>query len=183
MIAALSDKRFHEIPLIIDGVNLFIINIDFFIFQDGIAFYIAFEKRLKDMFKTIIITPNLNEFEQLKKAEVISKNIIIYSKGQIDCILRGHDKLYEMSEPGSPRRCGGLGDVLVGIIAALISMSEKSNCIDDSEIYECLLAAGKMARWASGQAFRKLGRSMSALDVIDFIKEAFDNEFGNFYLQ
>lgn len=97
----------HEnksIPTIIDG--------------DGIHF--CHEK--KDLkIKNKIFTPNKNEEKHIEKDEVLSKGAIILLKGPKDCILIDNDELL-ISGTGGYRRCGGLGDILAGVLASFLNV-------------------------------------------------------------
>lgn len=101
---------------------------------------------------------------------------IVYLKGQKDVIS---SKLgsFELNDSGTPRRCGGLGDVLVGVISSIISMLEDTNNIKFEEIIHCLIISGKIVRKASEHAFLQKRRSMSALDVVKNIGESFEKIF------
>lgn len=74
--------------------------------------------------------------------------------------------MQELDYQGIPRRCGGLGDILCGVIAALISMNDKRSVDSYSELFICLSLSGKILREACIMAFNQKGRSMSAIDVI-----------------
>lgn len=97
--------------------------------------------------------------------------MIIYAKGEIDTIIYKNEKII-IDASGAPRRCGGIGDVLSGVIAAIISMSGGS-IISNSELFICLNIAGRIVRRASALSFNIKGRSMSAVDVIENIGSSF----------
>lgn len=85
------------------------------------------------------------------------------------------DKQYAViSELGAPRRCGGIGDILSGVIAALFSMCGNSDSLSFDEQIQCLALSGKIVRRATRLAFESKGRSMSALDIIWNIGSAFE---------
>ncbi|KAJ3104043.1 hypothetical protein HDU97_009590 [Phlyctochytrium planicorne] len=80
-----------------------------------------------------ILTPNAAEFQRLTDklglkgpsatAESLSKalgNVTIFQKGKVDHITDGTNTVVCVEE-GSPRRCGGQGDVLTGTIAAFLA--------------------------------------------------------------
>lgn len=98
--------------------------------------------------------------------------MIIYAKGEIDTIIHKNEKLF-IDAFGAPRSCGGIGDVLSGVIAAIISMNGVSSIISTSELFICLNIAGRIVRKASALAFNVKGRSMSAVDVIENIGSSF----------
>lgn len=76
---------------------------------------------------------------------------------------------------GTPRRCGGLGDVLSGVIAAIISMHFTLKDYDNDYLNYCILFAGELVRKASRLAYEQKSRGMSALDVIANIPHCFDD--------
>lgn len=98
---------------------------------------------------------------------------VLYSKGEIDRIISVTFEL-ELDEQGSPRRCGGIGDVLSGVIAAIISMNGNTFSIDTNEIIMCLKFGGQIVRRSSKIAFEKKRRSMSAIDVIENLGISFE---------
>ena len=77
--------------------------------------------------------------------------------------------------PGAPRRCGGLGDVLSGVISACISMSGDINHIDEIRIKDSILFSGELLRKTSRNAFLQRSRAMSATDVINNLHLFFDD--------
>lgn len=97
----------------------------------------------------------------------------IYCKDDTDTLLWKEEKI-NCSVAGAPRRCGGLGDVLSGVIAAVISMHCDINTINDVNINDCIMFAGELIRKASRLAFEQRSRGMSATDVIANIPKSFD---------
>lgn len=101
-----------------------------------------------------ILTPNKVEFERLIGAVLGSKDILslapsilsalrgddlenqvralsialggvtILRKGEFDVISSGDDVVV-IREKGSPRRCGGLGDILAGSLGAAVTWADK----------------------------------------------------------
>jgi ATP-dependent NAD(P)H-hydrate dehydratase len=103
-------------------------------------------------------------------------NCFIYAKGKTDRIIH-RNLIIELSEQGCPRRCGGIGDVLSGAIAAIISMQGDRAEIIPDDLIQCSLLGGKLVRLASRLVFEKKKRSMSALDVIENLSTAFEQIF------
>ncbi|KAI8873662.1 Ribokinase-like protein [Ramicandelaber brevisporus] len=156
-------------------------------------------------YERVVITPNVVEFGRVfnaaegkngsdpgKRTEdnvsLLSKNLhgpAILSKGSPDCIASAptsdSTKIITCSEPGSLRRCGGLGDILSGFVAAFMSwghqyLAGKWTTRDGSKISESempLLAAtasSYLARKCAARAFEVKGRSMLADDVHEHIQ-------------
>lgn len=111
-----------NIPIILDGDSLFFLSNDI---------------SLVDNYNKFILTPNFNEFKRIyenlfnkkisfgisideikKYAEELSNklnNITIVVKGYKDVITNGkYTEIYSCDK--SPRRCGGQGDILAGMI-------------------------------------------------------------------
>lgn len=103
-------------------------------------------------------------------------NCFIYAKGKTDRIIH-RNSIIELNEQGCPRRCGGIGDVLSGAIAAVISMQNDFSIISQGDLIQCSFLGGKLVRLASRLAFEKKNRSMSAIDVIENLGMAFEQIF------
>lgn len=103
----------------------------------------------------------------------ILKTSRIYRKDETDVLL-WQDKKMSCTTEGTPRRCGGLGDVLSGVIAAIISMLCTLKNYDSDDINYCILFAGELVRKASRLAYEQKSRGMSALDVIANLPQCFD---------
>lgn len=101
------------------------------------------------------------------------ENIWLYCKNETDILIK-HGARYEIDGFKSPRRCGGLGDVLSGVIAALISMSADIQAANDIRLENAILFAGELVRRSSQMAFQNRSRSMTASDVINNIHICFD---------
>eukprot|EP00340_Litonotus_pictus_P004109 CAMPEP_0170535382 /NCGR_PEP_ID=MMETSP0209-20121228/99856_1 /TAXON_ID=665100 ORGANISM="Litonotus pictus, Strain P1" /NCGR_SAMPLE_ID=MMETSP0209 /ASSEMBLY_ACC=CAM_ASM_000301 /LENGTH=169 /DNA_ID=CAMNT_0010836301 /DNA_START=136 /DNA_END=641 /DNA_ORIENTATION=+ len=70
-------------------------------------------------------------YREVLMAKVFGGNII-YKKGLIDVITNGR-VVYLVCNPGSLKRCGGIGDILGGTLSAFISMwtnRVKGSCIE-----------------------------------------------------
>lgn len=50
--------------------------------------------------------------------------LTVYRKGEVDLITSGGD-IYAINEKGSPRRCGGQGDILAGSLAVAFFWASK----------------------------------------------------------
>ena len=56
-------------------------------------------------------------------------NVVVVAKGQRDVVTDGTDVLV-VDEPGAPKRCGGLGDVLCGALAPLAAQAARADAAD-----------------------------------------------------
>lgn len=84
---------------------------------------------------------------------------------------------HEIVDEGAPRRCGGIGDILGGVLASIISMHGDPKDMNYHEIIDCLVLGGKIVRKATKMAFTVKSRAMSALDVIEQLGYSFEQTF------
>ncbi|KAJ1566378.1 hypothetical protein HK405_010072 [Cladochytrium tenue] len=112
-------------------------------------------------------------------------NVFIMQKGSEDVLTDGTTSI-ACSFPGSPRRCGGQGDILSGTLAtflawtALAARQQKSGGAAASAVLPTRLAvlsataaAATVVRRASLLAFAARGRSVVARDVLEQVGAAF----------
>ncbi|CEF68612.1 ATP-dependent (S)-NAD(P)H-hydrate dehydratase [Strongyloides ratti] len=163
---------------------------------DGLHFCTKYPDIIKNHSK-VILTPNAFEFEKLYNTifpenqlvdESDLKNavkklakelgVIVMRKGVIDIISDGN--LLQTGEMGgSPRRCGGQGDILSGAVAAFTYFLKKSQSTydnigyvnDNRTLIDGVCAASDLIRYTAQKTFNDKGRSMTATDMIDKICE------------
>jgi ATP-dependent NAD(P)H-hydrate dehydratase len=199
-------KQEKSIPLVIDADGLYLIT----------------EKPdLINSYENCILTPNVAEFERLyekvtgvnseeqkqekdkkqlaqKLAETLHVNILM--KGHLDTIASPNNPdPIQCGIDGSPRRCGGQGDLLAGALAAAYywaiknrekieyqaSISEKSPRIDQQSPFVSKVTPAQVAAFAASSlirtscqtVFSKLGRSMISADVLKEIGPTFNKLF------
>ncbi|KAL1358488.1 hypothetical protein AAHE18_04G036500 [Arachis hypogaea] len=119
--------RQTNVPIVIDGDGLFLVtnNID-----------------LVSGYGLAVLTPNVNEYKRLVEKVLSSEvndvdatqqvlslakkigGVTILKKGKSDLISDG-DTVKSVSIYGSPRRCGGQGDVLSGSVAVFLSWARQ----------------------------------------------------------
>ncbi|KAJ3055503.1 hypothetical protein HK097_010278 [Rhizophlyctis rosea] len=158
-------------------------------------------------YPSVVLTPNANEFKRLceamgvdvektERAEQVKKlsealgNVTIVSKGAQDIISNGKDVVV-CDNPGSPRRCGGQGDLLSGSIATFLGWGKnyeknvwehsKDSDLDRNFATQLPLtaawAACRLVRDCSRRAFSKHGRSMTTTDMIAELGDVFRQEY------
>ncbi|KAL5960763.1 ATP-dependent S NAD P H-hydrate dehydratase [Taenia solium] len=154
---------------------------------DGI-YVVAKNKELVSGYKSVILTPNVNEFSLLYKTifgtgpsddpQEASKlaaalgNLTIIRKGPKDIITDGENILFCDTE-GSPRRCGGQGDLLSGAAAVFSHwFSEKLLVCSSSAPMIAGFAACMLTRRCAERAFSKYGRGTVTTRMIDEIATA-----------
>lgn len=149
-------------------------------------------------YRKAILTPNVAEFDRLytsvfqndqnnqiePKAVVANLastlgNITICRKGAEDIISDGISTVV-CSEKGSPRRCGGQGDLLSGATGTFTHWSHSAFKSDQASLAQkhsatiiAALAASMLTRRCARLAFMKHGRSTLTSMLINEIKEAF----------
>lgn len=165
-----------NLPIVLDADALFFVNNNL----DVVANY-----------KKAILTPNKIEFERLYKAvtkknlshdvtesdvQELSKslgNITIVRKGIVDIISDGIHTV-KCDEIGSPRRCGGQGDLLSGSMGTFNYWAHKNiKALSSSATITAALGACLLTRKCSYLAFQKFKRSTVTTNLIDEIHSAF----------
>ena len=131
-----------------------------------------------------VLTPNRRELERLAArlnvaaeaadvaAQVARKlgNVVVVAKGQRDVVTDGTDVLV-VDEPGAPKRCGGLGDVLCGALAPLAAQASRADAADAAFVgkrpllWACY-GACVASRRAAAAAFARKRRAMTAPDAL-----------------
>ncbi|CAG8536719.1 462_t:CDS:10 [Paraglomus brasilianum] len=173
----------ENLPIIIDADGLFLVQNDPGIIQN---------------YQKAVLTPNVNEFRRLcntmgipndntsleEKTLRLSKlfGVTIIQKGKNDIISNG-ESVIVCDTTGSPRRCGGQGDILTGLIATFIAWGRAyenklwnhDNSIQSSELPVLASYAGcTIVRECSRVAFEEFGRSMQTSDLIPKIGPVLD---------
>lgn len=173
-----------DLPLVIDADGVYLITLS----PDIIRGY-----------KRAILTPNVVEYARLFEATLghkpdskdsldgaieLSKalgGITIVKKGPEDIITDG-SQVVVCSTEGSPRRCGGQGDLLSGALGVFTFWAHQATDNVNNDLLHtlgpCLCAAYGgcvLTRECARQAFAKTHRSMTTTDMIACIGEAFEN--------
>lgn len=164
----MKHTRQLSIPLVIDGDGLFLVTNNL---------------NLVTRYPVIVLTPNVNEYKCLVKrvfnAEVNDQEaseqllslvkwiggITILRKGKSDLISDG-DTVCSVSSFGSPRRCGGQGDILSGSVAVFLSWARRHIAIEGDRgtrlknpaMLGCI-AGSALLRKAASVAFENKKRS------------------------
>jgi ATP-dependent NAD(P)H-hydrate dehydratase len=169
-----------NVPFVVDGDGLFLVtnSID-----------------LVKSYPLAVLTPNVNEYRRLVQkvldCEVDEENaedqlrslakqiggVTILRKGKSDLISNG-ETVKSVSIYGSPRRCGGQGDILSGSVAVFLSWAQqlKSGPESGSEnpaMLGCVAASG-LLRKAASLAFAKHKRSTLTSDIIECLGESLE---------
>ena len=110
--------------------------------------------------------------------------VTVLLKGRTDIITCG-TRVIEVVERGSPRRVGGQGDILAGILGVSLHWAKTSprnaegnRVTDFSEAQENSVKAAAFAsiltRRSSALAYKQYRRAVSSIEIVNSIGEAFD---------
>lgn len=185
----LEKVRNLELPVVLDA--------------DGL-FYVTQNPDLVRGYARAILTPNVVELDRLYRAVLGSApatqdietkvaelaralgHVTVLAKGAEDIISDGRDCL-RCKEQGSPRRCGGQGDLLAGSVATFAYWSHDAlrgtpgdgHCLklEYSPSVVAALGGAMLARRCSRLAFQKMARSTLVSDMIAEIRAAFSMLF------
>ncbi|XP_046636069.1 ATP-dependent (S)-NAD(P)H-hydrate dehydratase-like isoform X2 [Daphnia pulicaria] len=169
-----------KIPLVIDADGLFYINSNHQIIHNC---------------TNVILTPNVIEFTRLYKAVMgisidpsqpvlvedvaaLAKrlgNVTILQKAEKDITSNGID-VNICEKMGSPRRCGGQGDLLCGFLATFLYWKTHDKYTHEVTL-SAAAAATHLSRMISRKAFEIHGRGTLASDMIPYIPECFRSLF------
>ncbi|KAL9656178.1 hypothetical protein ABK040_007795 [Willaertia magna] len=187
----------HELnlPLVLDGDSLFLI---------------SQKPQIVMGHENVILTPNPNEFKNLFKAVIdlhnknnnekkdekqfssekeelifVSKelgNVCIVRKGQVDLIAKGDNVISCELQNASPRRCGGQGDVLSGVLGTFCHWArwkrdDNNNESDEDRLMIACYCSCLLAKKAAQLAFQVHHRSTTTPNIIDCLGKAFDELF------
>jgi len=189
MIAHICERN---IPLVIDGDGLWAVNGDLSLIKGH---------------KNVILTPNTNEFARLREKtlgktsqdvpeeeELINicnqlGGLTILKKGYSDIISNGNEEFpcIKVTNDSSPRRCGGQGDVLAGMLGTFFgwahALKKRNELKDIGENFTSVMPlhiaymASYFCRYCSKKAYNKNKRSMIAMDIVQEIGESFQEIF------
>ena len=117
------------------------------------------------------------EFQRIQKANLDLSNFIILEKGEIDRIHnKGKINPIETPYKGMPRRPGGQGDILSGILATLVNwygFPENREHQSEENLVKVLAGGCEILRLAQERAYRKNFRGTMSNDVIKEIPSVF----------
>jgi hydroxyethylthiazole kinase-like uncharacterized protein yjeF len=145
---------------------------------DGLKAFAEFKRHLK---VPLVLTPHAGEYavltgkklpeglaERVAEVKRTAKELgaVILLKGQVDIVSDGkHVKLNLTGNPGMT--VGGTGDVLSGVVGALLAQKADS--------FEAAVAGAFVNGAAGDFAAAKVGYHMVATDLLDFIPQVLDD--------
>ncbi|XP_044497824.1 ATP-dependent (S)-NAD(P)H-hydrate dehydratase isoform X2 [Mangifera indica] len=176
----LKCARQSNVPIVIDGDGLFLVTNS----PDLVSGY-----------HLAVLTPNVNEYKRLvqkvlscevndkdapKQLQSLVKGIggvTILQKGKSDLISDG-EIVKSVSIYGSPRRCGGQGDILSGSVAVFLSWARAKEKFAKSQINPTVLgciAGSFLLRKAASLAFEHKKRSTLTTDIIEYLGKSLED--------
>ncbi|KRX00633.1 hypothetical protein PPERSA_00860 [Pseudocohnilembus persalinus] len=100
-------------------------------------------------------------------------NVNIILKGIVDVITDGK-KAYIVTQEGSSKRCGGIGDILTGLVGLYAFWGQQSG-VKGGSLEGCVLGS-YIARLSSQYAYERYKFGLTAPNVLEYVDIAF-NEF------
>lgn len=185
-VAKLIEKlKEAEKPMVIDGDGLWLI---------------TQQPQLIQNYSKVILTPNSVEFSRLCEAVLGTEykpapsapadkvrelanafgNVTILHKGATDVATNGR-LVVCCGGGGSPRRCGGQGDLLAGVLGVFfhwaLSHGDRGGAPAPPELLAAY-GACRLTRECARLAYSQNGRSTTATDLVRLIHQAFSFLFG-----
>ncbi|KAI3954106.1 hypothetical protein MKW98_017930 [Papaver atlanticum] len=177
--------RRSNVPIVVDGDGLFLVtnNLD-----------------LVSGYHLAVLTPNVNEYKRLVQKVIgtevndqdaaeellyLARGIggtTVLRKGKSDLISDGVT-VNMVSIFGSPRRCGGQGDILSGSVAVFSSWARQCISVAESDsstsrvnpmVLGCI-AASALLRKAASMAFQDKKRATLTTDIIEYLGRSLED--------
>ncbi|WOG83327.1 hypothetical protein DCAR_0102502 [Daucus carota subsp. sativus] len=176
----IKHARQSKVPMVIDGDGLFLVTNC----PDLVSGY-----------PLAVLTPNVNEYKRLVQkvlnGEVNDQNgpqqlinlskgmggVTILRKGKSDLISDG-ETVRSVSIYGSPRRCGGQGDILSGSVALFLSWARQQDGESKLNMNPTMLgciAGSILMRKAASFAFEHKKRSTLTSDIIECLGRSMED--------
>ncbi|CAN6450524.1 unnamed protein product [Victoria cruziana] len=187
----IAAARHSKIPIVVDGDGLFLVTDNLELIRG---------------YPLAVLTPNVNEYKRLVEkvfgGEVNCKDgldqlqllaqrigVTILQKGNSDIITDGRSGEQSsfgftvVNIFGSPRRCGGQGDILSGSVAVFSSWArrvletrkEPDDSIPMNPMVLGSISGSVLLRKAASLAFGKKKRSTLTTDIIEFLGESLEH--------
>ncbi|KAI3711891.1 hypothetical protein L1987_70440 [Smallanthus sonchifolius] len=176
----MKHARRSNVPMVIDGDGLFLV---------------TNRLDLVSGYPLAVLTPNVNEYKRLVQkvlnCEVNDQDgpqqllslassiggVTILRKGQSDYISDGKE-VTSVSIFGSPRRCGGQGDILSGSVAVFLAWARQLVGKEGPTINPTMLgciAGSALMRKAASLAFEDKKRSTLTSDIIECLGRSLED--------
>jgi ATP-dependent NAD(P)H-hydrate dehydratase len=147
----------------------------FLVLDADALFLLSHYKNLLQGYDRVVLTPNAVELQRLQEAGILelARDAIIVQKGHYDVVSRNGTAIIQCTETGGLKRPGGIGDVLAGTIAALVSWHALLVPARQGDLALSCWTACCIVKRATAKAYARHGRAMSAQDVIGEIGPVF----------
>ena len=135
----------------------------------------------------VLLTPNAVELERLT-GKMLVPGCIILRKDAIDCVLLSEADAVSEALPvlatvegaGSPRRCGGQGDLLAGAAGTFLAWAVEAAAgegvpLEGGRVVAAAVGASALVRTAASIAFGELRRGTLTPDILRALPEAFEH--------
>lgn len=99
--------------------------------------------------------------------------VAILQKGAVDRVAEG-DVLGRVTEGGAPRRCGGQGDVVAGVMGVMNLWSQRASGLENPPCLVAGMATATLVKEAAQKAFEKEKRGMTAMSLVKELPELID---------
>ena len=173
----LEKIKILQLPVVIDGDGIEHVMLSPGVIQGYTRAVITPNtKELSSLARTLLDIDQVSKPQDLEVPQVLEEvckslgHLTIIHKGCSDLISDGHTT-ETCQVGGSPRRCGGQGDILSGILATLLHWSYSSHLPEQPVIAGW--GACRILRAASQQAYNVMGRATTASDIVNHIHSQF----------
>ena len=164
--ALMAHATAERLPLVVDGDGLFLLSQNPHLLRGHTA---------------CVLTPNAGEWERLEKLD-LGAGLCVLKKGEADSVVftgTGGVPAAEVTGGGSPRRCGGTGDVLAGAVGTFLAWAAAGGHLGaERDPAGALVAAAcggaLLVRSAAATAFEGHRRATLAPHVLGALGTAFE---------
>jgi len=153
-----------QIPVVVDGDALFLLSQQIQLIQGH---------------RASLLTPNAIEWDRISGLGGGWEDSVTLRKGSQEIIGGG---VAHVGGLGSPRRCGGQGDILAGAAGTFLAWARQAGPDASSElsreaIEAAAVGASLLTRQAAADAFADMRRGMLAQDILRYLPQAFEKHF------
>ncbi|KAL8189427.1 hypothetical protein R6Q57_028993 [Mikania cordata] len=176
----MKHARQSNVPMVIDGDGLFLV---------------TNRLDLVSGYPLAVLTPNVNEYKRLVQ-KVLNCEVndqdrpqqllsLASSIGGVTILCKGHSDYFSdgkevksVSIFGSPRRCGGQGDILSGSVAVFLAWARQVAAKEGADTNPAMLgciAGSALMRKAASLAFEDKKRSTLTSDIIECLGRSLED--------
>ena len=177
-------KLFQDIPMVLDADALYLLGMTPDILKTSRAILTPNKVEMKRLLTAKNICTNEDdEFDSASQLSASFGGVTILQKGNID-LIAASDSVSKVLVRGSPRRCGGQGDILSGAIATFLAWlrrqkSHNEASMTQQDIMSAAWAGSALTRMAARLAFGEHRRATTTPLILSKLGEAFEATFPN----